>query len=419
MRLMILGAGNCQLNLIKRAKIRGHYVIVADYLDDPPGAQFADDHIKISTFDTGLVLQAATENRIEGIVTLGTDQPVLTAAVIAKKLGLHFYAGSYLALAVTNKRIMKELFAKNKIPMNDYRLIGKGFTKEDIKGLKFPAVLKPVDSQGQRGIFKVKNIEEVRKNIEETLFYSREEKALLEEFYRSDEITVNGWAGGGTVKIISIVDRLTMKQTNRIGICIGHSFPSLHLKGYYKDIERITQDIADAFGITDGPIYFQYLIGSKGVRVNEIAMRIGGAYEDLTIPIISGIDIAGMLLDYIETGKCDTRALEKYSILENKKYVSTQMFFLQPGKIAGMTPEQEVMQLDGVRDVYYAVKEGDIAAGIENATARAGYVIVEGESFDELNSNIDKLYENMKVFDENGKNLVISFNEYKEKYLFV
>ncbi len=419
MRLMILGAGNCQLNLIKRAKKRGNYVIVADYLDDPPGAQFADDHIKVSTFDTGLVLQAATENKIEGIVTLGTDQPVLTAAVVAKKLGLHFYAGSYLALAVTNKRIMKEILAKNEIPMNDYRLIGKGFNKNEIKGLQFPAVLKPVDSQGQRGIFKVKNIEEVSRHIEETLSYSREDEVLLEEFYRSDEITVNGWAVDGRAKIISVVDRLTMKKTSRIGICIGHNFPSLHLKEYYKDIERMTQDIADAFGIIDGPIYFQYLIGKKGVRVNEIAMRIGGAYEDLTIPIISGIDIAGMLLDYIETGSCDTKALEEYSLLKNKKFVSTQMFFLKSGKIAGMTPEQEVIKLDGVKDVYYAVKEGDTAAGVENATARAGYVIIEGESFDELTANIDRLYENMKIFDESGKNLVISINEYKDKYLFV
>ena len=63
--------------------------------------------------------------------------------------------------------------------MNDYRLIEKGFAKEEIKGLKFPAVLKPVDSQGQRGIFKVRNIKEVSRHIEETLSYSREGKALL------------------------------------------------------------------------------------------------------------------------------------------------------------------------------------------------------------------------------------------------
>ena len=230
---------------------------------------------------------------------------------------------------------------------------------------------------------------------------------------------MNGWAANGRAKIISVVDRLTMKKTSRIGICVGHNFPSLHLKRHYGDIERITQDIVDAFGITNGPIYFQYLIGEQGIRVNEIAMRIGGAYEDLTIPIISGIDIAGMLLDYIETGRCDTSALERYSLKDNDKFVSTQMFFLKPGKITGRTPLEEVMQLDGVRDAYYAVKEGDIAAGIENATARAGYVIVEGGSFGELKANIDRLYKNMKVFDENGKNLVISFNEYKEKYLFV
>ena len=416
---MVLGAGNCQQNLIKRAKERGHYVIAVDYLQNPPGARFADEHLRVSTFDTALVLQAAMEYEINGIVTLGTDQPVLTAAVVATKLGLHFYASSYLALAVTNKRIMKELFAKHAIPKNDYRLIGKGFTIDDIKGLRFPAVLKPVDSQGQRGIFLVNDAEQARQHIDETLSFSREDKVLLEEFYRSDEITVNGWAAGGRAKIISVVDRLTIKGTSRIGICIGHNYPSLHLNKDADEIEKLTQDIADAFGITDGPIYFQYLIGEDGLRVNEIAMRIGGAYEDITIPIISGIDIAGMLLDYIETGRCAAVALDEFSLKDTSKFVSTQLFFCRPGKVMGVTPVKEVMKLKGVRDVYYAVKEGDTIGSIENATARAGYAIIEGGSFEELTSNIDRFYSNMKVQDENSDNLVIDFKEYKDKYLFV
>ena len=418
MRLMILGAGSCQQNLIKRAKKRGYYVIAADYLENPPGAQFADEHIRVSTFDTPNVLSAAREKRIDGIVTLGTDQPVLTAAVVAQELGLSYYADEKLALAVTNKRIMKALLGKNGIPANDYRLIGKDFAEEEIRGLQFPAVLKPVDSQGQRGIFKVNNIVEAREHIEETLSFSREDKVLLEEFYRSDEITVNGWAVGGRVKIISVVDRLTIKDTDRIGICIGHNFPSLHLEGHHDDIEKITQDIADAFSIIDGPIYFQYLIGQQGIRVNEIAIRVGGAYEDITMPIISGIDIAGMLLDYIETGRCNTQAIEEYSIKNNSSFVSTQMFFLRPGKIRSMTSVKDVLRLNGVRDVYYAVKEGETVGSIENATARAGYAIIEGESFDELTANIDILYENMKVINENGENLVINFSEYKDKYFF-
>ena len=166
---MVLGGGGCQQNLIKRAKEDGHYVVVADYLENPPACRFADEHVRVSTFDTPAVLKAAKELGIDGITTLGTDQPVLTAAVVSKELELNYYAEPELALAVTNKRVMKALFKEHNIPSCDYRLIGEDFSDEEIEGLNFPAVLKPVDSQGQRGIFLVNNADEARQHIAETL----------------------------------------------------------------------------------------------------------------------------------------------------------------------------------------------------------------------------------------------------------
>lgn len=415
---MVLGGGGCQQKLIKRAKEEGHYVVVADYLENPPACRFADEHVRVSTFDTPEVLKAAREMNIDGITTLGTDQPVLTAAVVSKELGLKFYADPELALAVTNKRVMKALFKKHNIPSCDYRLIGEGFSHEEIEGLSFPAVLKPVDSQGQRGIFLVYGADEVRQHIAETLSYSREDKVLLEEYYRSDEITVNGWAAGGRAKIISVVDRVTMRETNRIGICICHNFPSVHLEEYRKEIEKITDDIVEAFGIQEGPIYFQYLIGEDGIKVNEIAMRIGGAYEDITLPIISGIDVASMLMQYAKDGSCDIEALSRYNLSENNKFLSTQLFFLRPGTITRATREKEVLNLKGVKDVYYSVCEGDTIGGIENATARAGYFIVEGSSFEDMINNVDAVFDSMQFLNEQGENLVIKYSDYKDKYLF-
>ena len=415
---MVLGGGGCQQNLIKRAKEDGHYVVVADYLENPPACRFADEHVRVSTFDTPAVLKAAREMNIDGITTLGTDQPVLTAAVVSKELGLNYYADPELALAVTNKRVMKALFNKHNIPSCDYRLIGQSFSDEEIEGLSFPAVLKPVDSQGQRGIFLVNDVDEVRKHIAETLSYSREDKVLLEEFYRSDEITVNGWATDGRAKIISVVDRVTIRGTNRIGICLCHNFPSVHLEKYSAEIERVTDDIVEAFGIKEGPIYFQYLIGEEGIKVNEIAMRIGGAYEDITLPIISGIDVASMLLDYAKDGSYDTESLSRYKLSENNKFLSTQLFFLKPGSIMQAIPEQELLNLKGVKDVYYSVCEGDTIGGIENATARAGYFIVEGNSFEDMINNVHAIFDSMQFLNERGENLVIKYGDYKDKYLF-
>lgn len=418
-RLMVLGGGSCQLNLLERAKKMGYYVILADYLEDCVGAKIADVHELISTFDTKAICRAAKKHNIDGIITLGTDQPVLSAAATAQMLGLNFYVDKRTALAVTNKRIMKALFTKHDIPTVKYALIGENFIERQIGNIRFPVVLKPVDSQGQKGIFLVHSMQEVRAHLPQTLRFSREKKALLEEYYFNDEITVNGWVHEGRAKIISVVDRVTIKNDTSLGVCLCHNFPSLHWNARNIEIEELTQRIVDAFGIKQGPLYFQYLIGKDGIKVNEIAMRIGGAYEDLTIPMLSGIDILGMQLEYNLYGSCDLKELNTYKLSENDKFFSTQLFFCRPGIIDYITPQEYLLKLKGIRKVYYTVKQGEQISVIKNAGARAGYIIIEGESFADMVENVNNVFNNIKVLDKSGKNLVIKYEEYKEKYRFV
>ncbi len=418
MKLLVLGGGSCQLNLITRAKALGHTVIVADYLADCPGGKAADIHLPVSSFDIAGVTQAAADHHADAIVTLGTDQPVLTAAAASETLGLPFYIDTSLAEAVTNKRVMKKIFSDNGIPTTAYRIIAENFTDDDIAGLSFPAVLKPVDSQGQRGIFLVKNAGEVRARITETLAFSREDKALLEEYYENDEITVNGWACGGNVTLVSVVDRVTIRHDSHIGICLCHNFPSVHLDTNYSVIEDLTRCIVTAFGITDGPLYFQYLVGSDGIKVNEIAMRIGGAYEDITIPIISGIDVLSLLLETVQNRQCQKNIFTGYDLKKHDKFVSTQLFFCRPGKVHHITPEQNMRALPFVHDIGYNYERGDVIPQTENATARAGFMIVEGRSFGNMIRNIGHAFDALQIRDDDGQNLVIPYADYDKKYLF-
>lgn len=419
MKILVLGGGYCQLNMIKRLKSEGHYIVLVDYLKNNPSKVYADEHHCISTFDIAAVLEVVTKTNAKAIITMGTDQPVLTAAAVSKETGISFYVDPDIALAVTNKRIMKAQFIRYKIPTANYRLIPQDFTERNILGLNFPAVLKPVDSQGQRGIFIVHNINDIRMNIDETLSYSRENKVLLEEYYPNDEITVSGWVHDGVANIISVVDRVTMEKDNRIGICIAHNYPSRHFNKYEEDIYKITQDIVTGFGIKEGPLYFQYLIGGRGVIVNEIAMRIGGAYEDIAIPLYSEIDLLGLVINNLLGIEYNLKKLQKYKVSDNHNSLSVQMFFIKPGTISYMTSLKELLDINGVEDVLYLVSEGNKIGDIENATARAGYFIVSGKDYEDIMNKVNMVYGKLKVNDADGKNLVIKYSDYKDKYKFI
>ena len=57
--VIVLGGTAAHVPLIISLKKRGYYVILIDYLDNPPAKQFADLHIKTSTLDKESVLDVA------------------------------------------------------------------------------------------------------------------------------------------------------------------------------------------------------------------------------------------------------------------------------------------------------------------------------------------------------------------------
>ncbi len=409
MKLLVLGGSYVQLNAIRKAKEKGHTVIITDYLSDCPGKREADFYEQISTFDVEGNIKVGKKYEIDGVLTLGTDQPILTAAKVAEALEIPAFLDSQTAKSVTNKRVMKNLFYINKIPTAKYRLIKEGFKDNELQELNFPVVVKPLDSQGQRGVYKLSSIEDIRKVFGDVISFSREDEILVEEFYENDEITVNGWVVDGKPYIFSVVDRISCDQTPHIGVCIRHNMPSVFMAEYSKEITLLTEKIVQAFNIKNGPIYFQFLMGNEGIKVNEIACRIGGAYEDQYIPRATGINILDMLIDYSLGLNLDYSTLNNFDINKPRMFYSVEMFFAKPCKISYFSDIEMIKKLPGVIKAHYNFDVGHCIKEINNATQRAGYIIVEGKSKNELVNNIEKIYYELGIYDENGENKLIRF----------
>lgn len=413
MNFLVLGGGTCQINLIKKLKEKDHTVVVSDYLVDAPGKKYADYSTLTSTFDVDGNVKVINKYNIDAVVTAGTDQPVYTGAIISEKTGLNTFISPELAKAVTNKKIMKNIFTDNDIPTVKYAFLSRNYKDEELAGFEFPVVIKPFDSQGQRGVLKLNSIEEVRKNIETTFSFTNEDEILLEEFYESEEITVSGWVVKEKPYVLTITDRETYSNYPHIGICIAHTYPSKYFDNYSDKIIEISNDIVKAFNIKQGPIYFQMLIGKKGVLVNEIALRIGGAFEDEFIPYVTGIDILELLINDALNKDYDITALENYNIKNIRKHLSVQLFFARPGIIKHMTKMQDIIDNQLILNGTYNFKVNHEIKEIKNATERAGYMIIEGKNRHDLKDNIDRVFDNIEILDEKGENLIIPYKKFK------
>ncbi|MFO7850741.1 MAG: hypothetical protein R6V67_12365, partial [Spirochaetia bacterium] len=440
-RLLIIGGGEGQLCGIRYARKRGITVGVTDINPDAPGAKAADFFRTADTFDWKATAGAAGEFAADGIMTYGTDQPVLTVAEAAEKLGLPMSISRQTALAVTNKRVMKKIFTEHDIPTCPYRIVsgaekrpedsgfkagmarGSGGFKsgelaETLTGLTPPYVLKPVDSQGQRGVVKVADAAEAAERLPETLSFSREGSAVIEEYYRGGEVTLSGWVVDGALFPLTITDRVTVAHPPHIGVCISHNYPSRCFDSYGERILTLSRRIVSAFAIEKGPVYFQFLIGAEGVRVNEIACRIGGAYEDEFIPMLTGVDILHLAFDealYGELRRESRKQLESYRY-PAEGCGSVLLFFTKPLTVAAVGSMEEVLQLPGARSGRYLLKPGRKIGPMENSTGRAGYVIITGENAAEVNSTIDGVYNRLGVYDAEGENRLA---DYKNESLHI
>jgi biotin carboxylase len=269
-RLLVLGAGPAQLGLHRAARERGLYVIACDRDPTAVGFEFADRRAVVSVEDEAAISQLARAEQVDGLIAPGIDWPVSIAARIAKHAGLpHPVAPETAALTVLKHRQRKRL-DEHDVPQPRWRVAN---VVEE--GLPLPAVVKPVDRQGQKGLAVVEDEAELADAIAAAVEASRNGLALIEELVPGPEVTVNAFSIDGTFHALTVTDRLTASG-EAFGVALAHVWPSAHAVDEAVEAARLA---ADALGVTDGPTYTQIVLGPEGPRVMELAARLGGGHD--------------------------------------------------------------------------------------------------------------------------------------------
>lgn len=413
MILHMLGGGPAQLAAVKKAEEMGLRILVSDFDQKAPAFGYSSYRSNASTFDPEAVAAHARKFGSDFLMTTGTDQPVLTAAIVSEKLGLPYFLTSEQARMVTNKKVMKKALISHGIPTAPFVILNENFTDDQLGGLRFPLVIKPLDSQGQRGVMKVDTPEEIRSNFYKLLGFSREREILAEEYYPSDELTVNGWAVSGKPLVLMITDRVTVDNGPHIGVCVSHRYPSLYHKRE-GELRELIGKITSMIGLVEGPLYFQILAGKEGFKVNEIACRLGGAYEDEFIPEMTGFPLLYNMIELTRGGKRILPGQEDIDSALEGRFLSLQMFFASPGLLGKMEGMNRVCSLPGVLNGRFLLSPGTLIVERKNSTQRAGYFIVTGQSPQSVNRIIEESYNSLVMEDDSGQSIM----QFYERMIF-
>jgi biotin carboxylase len=367
-RLLVLGAGPAQLGLLRAARERDIFVIACDRDPGAPGFAYADRRAVVSAEDESALAQLARAERVHGVTAPGIDWPVAIAARIAAQVGLpHPLSPETAALAVSKHR-QRERLAEAGVPQPRWLV-----TTAAEGGVSFPAVVKPADRQGQKGLTFVETRSALVDAVELAVSESRAGLALVEELVDGPEITVNAFSVEGRFHPLTVTDRLTAEPP-AFGVALAHAWPSEVVE---EDAVDVVRRAAEALGIADGPTYTQVRVGAEGPRVVEVAARLGGGHDAELCRLALGVDLNGLAL---------AAALgEPVRVPAPEPSGGACVRFLVPpeGTLVRVEGLEEALAVDGVVDARAYRAPGYRFGPFRRGADRAGFVLACGDSRDD------------------------------------
>lgn len=390
-KILILGAGQDMLPAIILAKKMGIYVIAIDKDKNAPGKKLANKFINVSITNFEKNLKIAKTFKVNSVISLCSDRAVPVLAKICEKLNFKGHS-TQLAELATNKILMKKRFKEKKILSSDFAAIeNKKDVINFVNNKKFPFVLKPANSFGAKGIFLIKNLNDIEKKIKISKKICSEKKCLIEKFHQGKEINVVALVKDKKIKFLSLSIRKT-KWTKNFGIAYEHIYPASQNKVLLSNIKRFCSKAISAIEFKNGVVYPQVMISNNKIYMIEIAARIPGGYMRELAYLVSGYDPVDFLIRNALNLKKD---ILKTSV--KKKAVFIKFLTkneLGKKKILKVTGISDAKKTKGIYDIFYKnnAKITDLRAGND----RLGAIIAYGRDLSSAKNNFKLAFKKIK-----------------------
>ena len=379
-RLLVLGAGPAQLGLLAAARARELYVLALDRNASAPGFRYADRRAIVSTEDESGIERLASAERVNGLIAPGIDWPVAIAARVAERLSLPHPICPETAALSTSKLRQRERFSEAGVAQPEYEICsGAVEATEAAERLGFPCVIKAPDRQGQRGLTLVRSREEVDEAVRIALDASRSATLLVEQHVSGREVTVNGFSVAGHFHPLTVTDRLTAPLP-AFGVALTHVWPSELEPAQIGAAIEAAAGAAAAVGITDGPSYTQVLVGPEGVRVGELAARLGGGHDAELCRVALGVDLNGAALSAALGEEIPAAALAPVARVGA---ACVRFLVPPPGELQAVTGVEEAFGQEGIRGIRIYRRPGHVFGEFRRGADRAGAILAVGESREE------------------------------------
>ena len=354
-------------------------VVAVDRNRDAPGLTIADVGEVVDLLDVPAVIEAGRRHGVDGVMTYAADRAVPVVAAVAEALDLPGI-GTETAHLMTNKIAMRRQLADAGVPQPRFAAVRTLHEARAAAGaVGFPAVLKPADSAGQRGLFLCESLGDVERHLHASLVQSTEQEAILESYHGGREVNGLLVVRDGEPTVVTLSDR-RRPPGRGFGVAIAHVYPSTLFGDALEEVRRTGVHTVKALGLREGVAYPQVLWSEDGVaRLIEVAARIPAGQMDSVARYGVGVDLIDIaLLQALGRPVPDEMVAAKMEQPMAISFLTAEPGPLPTGKLVRFSGLERVRAFPGVVEAELYFKDGETIRPVQLDGDRRGYVIALG-----------------------------------------
>jgi biotin carboxylase len=387
-RMLIAGGAYADIPLIKAAQNLGFHVITSGNRPEDAGHQYSDEYHPADYSDPEAILELSKRLNISAICACCNDFSALSTAYAAEKLGLPGHDPYETALTIHHKDRYRTFALANNIPAP--RALSFNSKQDALNGLgamPFPALIKPVDRTGGRGISVINGMDGVESAIDEALAVSKTNRFVVEEFVEGSRHGFSAFLYNGRVVFYFSDNEHYFLNPYLVAAA---SVPSIAPPEVAQRLCAESEKIASLLSLKTGIFHIQYILRDKKEPVIiEICRRAPGDLYIKLVEFATGVDYSAWIVKAAAGMDCaGLRHVEPTGC-----FVRHCIMSAVSGRTRNIRFDPSIEKNIIKRFIWYI--KGDLIADVMNS--KFGIVFLKFDSREEMLEKTDQLQELIKV----------------------
>jgi formate-dependent phosphoribosylglycinamide formyltransferase (GAR transformylase) len=287
-RVLLVGSSFSAAPIFFELKKRGHHVSVCGSASADPCHQYADQSFYIDYSDRDALLALAEAEHFDYLVPTCNDFSYMSCAWVAECLGFAGFDRYPVANILHTKNAFREVMERDDFHSPRSRRLSVGGTV-DVEGLRFPLLVKPVDSFSGRGVSKIGDAAALSAALIAAQQASRSGEAVIEEFVDGRLFSHSAFIRQQAIAADFFVDEFCTVYPYQVNCSHHPSSLSLALQAAVR--AEMTR-LVEVLGLADGLLHTQFICDGENFWIIECMRRCPGDLYGHLVELSTGVPYA-------------------------------------------------------------------------------------------------------------------------------